>query len=411
MEQAGWRQCLWSKQGIVYALYGAVFFLPLSQMMVDVFLVWALLLSVRRCMAAGRMEWKAGPAAWPAGGFMLMAFFSVFSSKVPLFSFCNYLLLPFTYMVLYVLLYTYIETKEEKERVLFCFLAGALAVAAYGFYQYGHIKNMAAMDWVDPKRFPLLYRRMYSTLGNPNLLGAYLVMVLSMAAPFALMEKNRKRKMLLTGCLAVCMTGLLLTYSRNAWVSLGCAVLAAAIVYDKRLFAVLGAAALFILFYHGQVTERFLSLFTGADTSTDLRFALWESTWAMIQDHWVSGIGWGSYFAAYPAYNFFMADPHIIIYHAHNMYLSMTAEIGVPGALCFFIFFFAQGFLGWHLYKNSSDRFGRAAGLGIFLVVTAMAVEGLGDYVLFSRAVSLCFWGLSAVAASCWSEERKNKIG
>ena len=409
MHYSVWKPWFQSKQGIVYTLYVAVFFLPISQTMVDIFLASSLVLSVRHCLETGRFEWKIGPAAWPAAGFMLMAFLSVFSSRVLSFSFYNYLLLPGAYLLLYTLIYTYIKTRDEKKKILFCFLFGAAAVVVYGFYQYGHIKNMAAMDWVDPERFPLLYRRMYSTLGNPNLLGAYLVMAVTMTSPFALMEKEKRNKVLLVGFLGICMAALLLTYSRNAWVSLGCAVLAAAIVYDRRLFAVIGAAALFIFIHHGQVTERFLSLFTGNDTSTDLRFALWESTCAMIQDHWIFGVGWGSYFLAYPAYNFFIEDPRIIIYHAHNMYLSMAAEIGIPGALCFFLFFFGQGVLGWHLYKKGRDCFNRSLGLGMFLTVTAMAVEGLGDYVFFSRAVSLCFWGMAALSSSCWAAEKKNK--
>lgn len=43
---------------------------------------------------------------------------------------------------------------QEKEKALYAFLAGALCVAAYGFFQYADAHDMAkdltAQSWVDP---------------------------------------------------------------------------------------------------------------------------------------------------------------------------------------------------------------------------------------------------------------------
>lgn len=55
----------------------------------------------------------------------------------------------------------------------------------------------------------------------------------------------------------------------------------------------------------------------------------------MIEEHPLLGIGWGSYFLAYPDYNFFIQNDNVLIFHAHNMYLNMLAEVGIPGGLAF----------------------------------------------------------------------------
>lgn len=81
-------------------------------------------------------------------------------------------------------------------------------MAAYGFIQYANVAGMAAdmtaQSWVDPERFPLLRRRMYSTLENPNLLGAYAVMIISILTAFFLRERQKKGNGLLPSFSSSC---------------------------------------------------------------------------------------------------------------------------------------------------------------------------------------------------------------
>lgn len=394
-----------SKKMIVWLIYVAVFFLPLSTPVLDIALLTALALSVKRCCDIKKWEWKTGPFFLPMIGFLLCALISTAFSKSPSFSFYNFLLLPCTYAVLYILTVTYIRTENEEKILLCCFFTGAICVAAYGFYQYTRPEDIAA--WVDPERFPLLRRRMYSTLENPNLLSSYMLMASGMLGSFMLMERQRLRKLLLAVCFCVFLVCILLTYSRGAWVSLAVMVMIAALAYDRRIALSFLLLPIMLLFYHGQITERFLSLFAGYDTSTELRLALIESTVAMIGDHPLTGVGWGTYFLAYPEYNFYIQDADILIFHAHNMYLSIMSEIGIPGAACYFCFFFGHGLLAWRLYRNAKNNFLRASGLGALLAIAGTAVGGIGDYTLFARSISLCFWGICAFTAVCAEQNIK----
>lgn len=313
----------------------------------------------------------------------------------------NWAFQPLMYAVIYLLILSLLSSVREKEKALYAFLAGAICVAAYGFIQYANVAGMAAdmtaQSWVDPERFPLLRRRMYSTLENPNLLGAYAVMIISILTAFFLRERQKKRKWAFAIILFILLLCLALTYSRGAWLSLAAIVLGLTLFYDKRFGFLFFLIPLILLFYHGQMVERFLSLFSGEDTSVGLRFALWESTIAMIEEHPLLGVGWGSYYLAYPDYNFFIQDEHVLIFHAHNMYLNMLAEVGIIGGAAFLLTFFAQGFLCWKLYRGKASLFTRTMGLGGLLMVMAIAVISMSDHVLFGRSISFCFWSLSAL--------------
>lgn len=390
-----------SKKNIQHLLYATLFLLPLHPYVFYVTLLPSLLLwAVNHCIT-GEVKCVC-PRFWglPAV-FLACAFFSGFSSPDPAFSLMNWAFQPLMYAAIYLLILSLLSSVREKEKALYAFLAGAICVAAYGFIQYANVAGMAAdmtaQSWVDPERFPLLRRRMYSTLENPNLLGAYAVMIISILTAFFLRERQKKRKWAFAVILFVLLLCLALTYSRGAWLSLAAIVLGLTLFYDKRFGFLFFLIPLVLLFYHGQMVERFLSLFSGEDTSVGLRFALWESTIAMIEEHPLLGVGWGSYYLAYPDYNFFIQDEHVLIFHAHNMYLNMLAEVGIIGGAAFLLTFFEQGFLCWKLYRGKASLFTRTMGLGGLLMVMAIAVIGMSDHVLFGRSISFCFWSLSAL--------------
>lgn len=396
---------LCSKQHILYLLYATLFLLPLNPFLFYVTLLPAVVAWLYNWRKKGEVALALPPLWQPGAVFLVCSFLSAFVSKDMAFSFMNWALQPLMYALVYLLIYTTVSTEKEKEKALYAFLAGAVVTVVYGFFQYANAADMAAdmeaQSWVDPERFPLLRRRMYSTLENPNLFGAYLLMIISILTAFTLRERAVKKRTVFAVILLSLLLCLALTYSRGAWVSLAAIVLGLTLFYDKRFGLLFLLVPVVLAFYHGQVVERFLSLFSGEDTSVDLRFALWESTMAMIEEHPLLGVGWGAYFLAYPDYNFFIQEEGVLIFHAHNMYLNMLAEVGIPGGMAFLLAFFAQGIFCWRNYRHGNDSFTKSMGLGGVLMVMALSVISMGDHVLFSRSVSFCFWSLSALCASC----------
>src|SRR2546426_842561 len=105
-------------------------------------------------------------------------------------------------------------------------LAGGTLAGLYGIAQYFGIelivRDSVRVDWWRP----------FSTSGNPNFLGAYMVLIAPLAAAALLTVRRRTVAVLSLAALTVTVITALCTYSRAAW--LGLAVAAA-------LFGVLGA--------------------------------------------------------------------------------------------------------------------------------------------------------------------------
>ncbi|MEG0970402.1 MAG: O-antigen ligase family protein, partial [Acidaminococcaceae bacterium] len=70
--------------------------------------------------------------------------------------------------------------------------------------------------------------------------------------------------------------------------------------------------------------------FTATDTSVALRFSYVESSAWMIWEHPL-GVGWYGYRYAFPDYDFYLQNAQVIMYHCHNLYLNVAAELGVVG--------------------------------------------------------------------------------
>ncbi len=391
---------------MTWLLYGIAFVMPLHLIVMEFLMGVGFLLSVYYWYRVG-IGWQPVPMNRPVLGFAAIALVSVLASPDPAFSGYNYLFTVFQYVWLYMTVLYFLRGREEQQRCLYAALAGAVMVALYGFFQYSQLTDISMQDWVDPAAFPLLKRRMYSTLYNPNLLSAYLLMILAFTGAFGFSSKKRIHKIGYISLTLLFVLCLVLTYSRGAWLSAGAMLFFFGLFGHRKLWLAFIPAALVLLFYHGGIVTRFYSIFNGEDTSIMLRYALWDSTEAMIEDHWLTGIGWGAYWLVYPAYNYFIQDPSVIIYHAHNLYIHMTAEIGIFGAACYFWFFFGNLWWSWKILRISDSKFNAAYASGMIVMVLGIAICSVSDHDLFATQISLVFWLFAAILANIYAAEEK----
>lgn len=140
-----------------------------------------------------------------------------------------------------------------RRRWLAATLAGATLVALYGVAQY------FGYEWLVLDRFRLGWMMAFSTTGNPNFLGAYMVLVLPMASAAILTARRPFTLALSVAALTVIYLAALYTFSRSAWASLALALgLFAALVVRFRgtlpvrrlvwtVILLTGLAAMFIM--------------------------------------------------------------------------------------------------------------------------------------------------------------------
>ena len=412
---------------MMYAVIAEAFLIPLLPLAAHVALgigCAALLLRlwIDRNFHLCRMPYDA-----PALLFLVIGFLSVFIAPDISFSLYNFSHLVPIYFSTYLLVGQTVRTPRELQRVVSAMALSAGIVILYGFYQFIFGIDIAAMKWVDGEAFPELSKRVFSTWENPNILAGYLDIVVSIAVGL-LTVLQRGWRILALVLIVAALACLGMTYARGACLVIAVVLAGYGALRDWRVLlgiAVIGAGALLL---DPVLADRLLSVFTRVDTSSEMRLAFWESTIAMILDHPFLGIGWGMYFMVYPEYDFYLQGASVQIVHAHNMYLNYAAEIGIPGALSFFWFFFGTLILAFrlpnrvpsweavlaareHEWKTVVDvrtalsrwhrhRFVEGLSLGLGLAFISVALNGITDHLLFNIPSSMLLWLLAAMTAA-----------
>lgn len=395
---------------ILYALMGTAFFLPLHLLAMEFCFIIAVLLAAYYLWKYEVPKVPMIGLFVPAGLFAVTALVSLIGSPRILFGLGFYAFTILQYLLLYALLILFVRGAAERRLVMGCLLLSAACTVVYGLYQYAHMLTLHEAEWVDNSAFPMLRRRMYSTLYNPNLYSAFLLMVMGGVASMSIWTRHRRHRIgyaVLFAALGLC---LVLTYSRGAWLSVGALVFFFGLVWDKRLWLSFLIVPFILAFYQGGITNRLMSIFyhTEADTSVSMRLDMWYCAVEMMIDHPLLGIGWGAFKFVYPVYNELIQAAGITIFHAHNMFLNIWAETGIVGLVIFCWFFYGNAYYGWHvLGVKRADTFDRALAMMMIAAVVTQTICGFSDYDLFSTQISLTFWLICGIFANSYIEYKK----
>lgn len=292
----------------------------------------------------------------PVAIFFLIGAASVFlSSARSLMLIYNYCSIAGIYGLTYLIIGQTIHTPAQIRQVAQALGASAILVVLWGFFQFIFGVDVADVKWTDPEAFPELRKRIFSTLENPNVLAGYLDVFICLALGLLAKVERRSQRIVLVVAIVMFAACLAMTYSRGAFLSIAIVFAIFGVLKDWRVLILFAAVTGLIAYNDATFIDRILSAFTMGDTSEGVRVGIWVSTVAMISDHPFAGIGWGAYQFVYPQYNYYVADPNIIIYHAHNLYMNYAAEIGIVGALAFFWYFFGTMFMSFGVSFNSDD--------------------------------------------------------
>ena len=293
-----------------------------------------------------------------------------------------------------LVLITAITTREQLNYLLFFLLAGGLLVSLLGISQYFFGILLVDSTWVDDEMFDIA-RRAYATFENPNVFGAYFLLVIPFALAAVFAVKEKMLRIIALAVLAVMALVLGLTFSRGAYLGIVIAVAVFLVLLDRRMiflgmFALI--AAYFIL--PDAILTRFLSIGNMEDTSTAYRVSIWLATLDMIGDHLILGIGpgLGTWQMTYPLYAFAAAVAH----HSHMLFLQILTELGLVGFFLFLVIvyqFYKNGFVAF-LQGTKEARYWSMASIA---AMTGFLVMGFTDYPLFNYRLRFLFWVLIAI--------------
>ena len=341
----------------IYAILTEAFFLALSPTVAAAAVVFGVITWFLRSRIDSRYKMRSLPFDVPVAIFFLIGAASVFLSSARNFELIyNYFSLVGVYALTYLIVGQTIRTPAQIKLVAQALGASAILVVLWGFFQFIFGIDVVDVKWTDPEAFPELKKRIFSTLENPNVLAGYLDVMICLALGFLTKAERRSQKIILIIAIILLAACLAMTYSRGAFIAIAVVFAIYGFLKDWRILILFAIIIGIISYTDTTFTNRILSAFSMNDSSEGVRVGIWVSTSAMISDHPFAGIGWGAYQYVYPQYNYYVADPNIVIYHAHNIYLNYAAEVGIVGALAFFWYFFGTMFISFGVSERGFEK-------------------------------------------------------
>jgi O-antigen ligase len=291
-----------------------------------------------------------------------------------------------------------VTTKRQTDLAIRIFVLVGTVVSLYGIYQFFFYDPGSAGTWIDSDKFSDITKRVYATLGNPNVLGEYLLLITPFSFACVLTAKSRPKKLLFLAFTAVMLLCMLFTTSRGGWLGILFAAAVFAVMLDARLLLVgfVGLVALYFVLPDWAIS-RFTSIGDLSDSSTSYRFFIWLGTIAMLKDYWLSGIGPGitAFNTVYPAYSYnTIAAPH-----AHNLYLQLTSDAGIVGLLLFLMVIFSYYRTVFTAFSRERERPTRIYLIAAAASVSGYLLQGITDYSFYNNRVTLFFWVVIALGS------------
>ena len=243
--------------------------------------------------------------------------------------------------------------------------------------------------------------RAYGSLPHPNILAGFLVIAVLFLLYLAMQAKNRGQRMFVITGIITTVPAIFFTFSRSAWVALICSLIILAIwVYKKKekfykhMFLKTSFLIVLILVILG------VSLFGPLSTrlrgeqdlevaSIHLRVEFTKQAMEIIKNRPIAGVGIGNYTLG--VYNFVNGSWPGYYYQAvHNIYLLVLAELGIIGALMFYLIL---GLLFWFGVLKKGRREFELKEVIMLLALISILIISLFDHYFWTMYFGIIiFW-------------------
>ena len=244
---------------------------------------------------------------------------------------------------------------------------------------------------------------------HPNVMAGAILLIVGLAYAlllFAWGELQWGFKISVAIAALLMSTVIVITKSRGAWMGLAAMLFVMLFLKWKRF----GAGILFLALVSLVVAWSILGLngfvrkmlASGIVAGFDIRMEIWSRALAIIHDFAFTGIGMGSYGPIVDQYYPFFIQAPGLTPHAHNLFLQIAVDLGLPGLFFWLVIWIYSMMGGWKVFKSGvgkGDHLLQGIGAGIFATQIAMGVHGLTDAVVWGMVRSAplvwAIWGLS----------------
>lgn len=297
-------------------------------------------------------------------------------------------------VLLYVIIRSRITDRSQNLNIIRYMLLTSLIVSVVGVVQY-HFSHMSP-DWIDTHLYSKIPNRAFSTLYNPNVLGSYFIMIISLAiAGFNCFDRKHGR-LLNTAVLIAASLCMILTFSRGAWLGLAVSILLIFIFSEEKpyILSVIGVTVLLALPELEAVLSRINPGLLSDDSSNVYRHYLWTMAVQTFEQHPLLGTGLSTFGFSLPSHS---TAAGYLVSHAHNIYLQMLAETGLLGFTAFFGYILNSMYISFKLFRHSPCKQTRNLALGAMASFIGLLVHGSVDATLYLPQLSIFVWITTAV--------------
>jgi len=304
-------------------------------------------------------------------------------------------------LLTYLTIVNLVTDQHRLNSFLFCIstvagLVGFIALFQNQLNVHFNVPICSLWDWLDRIVFRFVPfdltlvpfpTRAYSTFANPNMLAQYLVMVIPFLIAYSFMDNSTGMRLYNRLCLIMAAIGVMVSYSRGAYVALIALALALVVVnLRKRFGTVILCSSVSVLFIPEAVISR---LTTMSDSG---RFRIWAEAIKQIAQRPLFGYGAGTQPSAAIFHSIGIDAPH-----AHNIVLQVLMEGGFVALIILAAgaIFLGKNALTLMLRKNNASFW---AGFGICGFLFGTFVHGLVDYPLTTPKLICSFLCLLAVS-------------
>ncbi|MEA3441022.1 MAG: O-antigen ligase family protein, partial [Chloroflexota bacterium] len=255
------------------------------------------------------------------------------------------------------------------------------------------------------------FTQIFSDVVHPNVLAGVLILILPITASWLLYtwrEMNWLNRILFTLTNLLILVVIIFTQSRGAWIAVASMLLAALLLHWRRgwigilLIIFLSIAAIY-QFGITSILEGLASNPTIGDFNN--RMDIWFRAIYMIQDFPFSGIGMGLYKVTADTLYPFSSTSAAGIPHAHNIFLQVGVDLGIPGLVSWLSILIAMVLAAWQTFqygRQSHIHWITGLGSGLLLSQVGLVIHGLTDAVVWGMVrpapIVWGFWGITAAA-------------
>ena len=164
--------------------------------------------------------------------------------------------------------------------------------------------------------------------------------------------------------------------------------------------------ALFLLLLIGLGPQRIQRLWlappqetaVGSLSTLNFRQDLWPWAVQAISDFPFTGIGLGAFREAARRLYPLPLSPDIDFAHAHNVFLQVALDVGLPGLIAYVAILLVCVAVAWQLAK--SEQALRAISLGLLASLAAFHVYGLADTLALGSKSAVLLWAIFGLLAA-----------